>query len=125
MIGSTITTGARAACARMRCSASAAIATCSADEKCPVTTRSTRPKTASASMSAIIRRNTSGAVACPVPPLAGLRPNMTVGASTGSMWCAASTYCCAAPPMRLAATNEERMSASGMRPALQPEAQYR
>ena len=41
------------------------------------------------------------------------RPNITVGARTGSILCAASTYCCAAPPMRDAETNDDRISARG------------
>ena len=58
-------------------------------------------------------RGGKGEVTSPRPPRAGVRPNITVGASTGSILWAASTYCCAAPPMRLAATNEERIKAKG------------
>ena len=71
------------------------------------------PNRASASMSPSMRRKTSGEVTSPWPPRAGVRPNITVGARTGSILCAASTYCCAAPPMREAATNEERIKARG------------
>src|SRR5947209_3611030 len=65
-------------------------------------------------MSASMRRNTGGAVTSPCEPLAGLRPNMAVGASTGSIRWAASTYCWAEPPMRLAATKDDMIRASAM-----------
>ena len=58
-------------------------------------------------------RGGRGEVTSPLPPRAGVRPNMTVGARTGSILCAASTYCWAAPPIRLAATKEERIRARG------------